>query len=503
MRPITTLMSEVDNICDYIPVISTVSNLVNLFEKCAVVPCISKESRTHYWSHIKFKEIARCLFLLIPVISNIYYFVTDYLDYEKDKETYIDAQNSIDSSIKLLASSLAQAAYTHSGKAVSTEEMMPAQSEDQQIMWSLCSGDNIDKVKQFLDKGLTPNFFHVGNTPLVTAASNQNSAIMSLLIERGADVNMRSKYGLSALDMACINGDIEKAKILLPHINNINEANAKGMTPLVYAVNQNNPELIRFLIEKGADPTLKAVDGSDALYAAIYKDNAEIIPLLYRPDQTYSYKLKLGLFYPDIENLNPLLLASLFNKENAVKFFLDKHNLMDVDSLGNTSLIYAANNSRILEAILAKNSTLQFVEHQNRRGQSALHKAIENGNIECAKILLKYGHNLLTPDSNNKTPFQIACAKSLKELRESFIATGQLTPEMIIEMDTAFARNFVTPLESQAQSQASIEFTAFKLWQTSLEAMSSLVESRLDSLKRDKMIGPRPRSGMEILFGKI
>ena len=74
---------ELDNICDYIPVISTISNLVDLFQKYVIHPFFSGEVKDRYWSHIEQKDLPRQLYLLMP-----YYGVPQY-DFDKANQPII------------------------------------------------------------------------------------------------------------------------------------------------------------------------------------------------------------------------------------------------------------------------------------------------------------------------------------------------------------------------------------------------------------------------------
>src|SRR4051812_42583375 len=71
---------KIDNICDYIPVASTVNNLINLFQKCVVLPLTERASiaNSHYYTHLQQKSFLRCIFLLIPVLGNIIIGIYDF-----------------------------------------------------------------------------------------------------------------------------------------------------------------------------------------------------------------------------------------------------------------------------------------------------------------------------------------------------------------------------------------------------------------------------------------
>ena len=64
---------QIDEIADYIPIISTVTNLIDIVQKCLVIPMSSADSirKSYYYSHLDQKSFARCLILCIPVIGNI------------------------------------------------------------------------------------------------------------------------------------------------------------------------------------------------------------------------------------------------------------------------------------------------------------------------------------------------------------------------------------------------------------------------------------------------
>lgn len=87
MRITGTTLAEVDNICDYIPIpgLSTITNLVDLILKCFAPRLSTETPDSKFWAHIQTKGICRCFILLIPIIGNIYAFVTDYFEYQNDK----------------------------------------------------------------------------------------------------------------------------------------------------------------------------------------------------------------------------------------------------------------------------------------------------------------------------------------------------------------------------------------------------------------------------------
>lgn len=82
---------KADNACDYIPFVSTLSNLIDLFQKCVVLPLVSNQSivNSHYYTHLKNKSILRCTFLLIPVIGNIIVGIYDFTNRKYNDKNFM------------------------------------------------------------------------------------------------------------------------------------------------------------------------------------------------------------------------------------------------------------------------------------------------------------------------------------------------------------------------------------------------------------------------------
>lgn len=77
---VESLLINLDKLCDFIPGLSTVTNVVNIFQKIFVVPCASNE----YHDHLRKKTFYDCVTLLIPAINCVVAFSTEaQREYEK------------------------------------------------------------------------------------------------------------------------------------------------------------------------------------------------------------------------------------------------------------------------------------------------------------------------------------------------------------------------------------------------------------------------------------
>ncbi|HEX4851327.1 MAG TPA: ankyrin repeat domain-containing protein [Puia sp.] len=158
------------------------------------------------------------------------------------------------------------------------------------LLFSAVQSCDTNVVSQLLSKGLNPNdstFF--GEYPINSALNYRCSDVVKLLVDHGADVNACPKHfknkflnGITPLMNAAISNDKESVLYLLNHGADPNIKSQKGFTALMF-LEQNeydNPELTKILIEHGATVSNKAMDGTDALFYAMKKGNtasAEII----------------------------------------------------------------------------------------------------------------------------------------------------------------------------------------------------------------------------------
>ena len=100
-------------------------------------------------------------------------------------------------------------------------------------------------------------------TSLHFAAFFRQPAATRLLVERGADLEaVASTFGnVTPLHSACASGERESARILLEAGADPNIRQQVGFTPLHAAAQNGDEELARLLLARGADPEAATDDG--------------------------------------------------------------------------------------------------------------------------------------------------------------------------------------------------------------------------------------------------
>jgi ankyrin repeat protein len=154
---------------------------------------------------------------------------------------------------------------------------------------------------------------------------NQQYNTFKYLLELGADVTIHDHYdGTSAIIEACKmeNDNADYVKLLLQHGANINdievgkrrEGNSTRDSPLIAACRKGKTELVKLLVESGADLNYKNEYNQSALSYASKMSHYNIIiyllkkgvdyslPITYNKEQNKTYYLvdELRFYMPDL-----------------------------------------------------------------------------------------------------------------------------------------------------------------------------------------------------------
>jgi serine/threonine-protein phosphatase 6 regulatory ankyrin repeat subunit B len=144
-----------------------------------------------------------------------------------------------------------------------------------------------------------------GQTPLMHCELARGVALAKALVAHGAKIDIRDNSGETALHHAAEQGDEQMMSFLIEHKAPVNVPDSSGYTPLMYAVAGENPDFVdsdprltgrvvgggrqpwpehesavKLLISHGANPALRAPDGTTARSLARKLKVAKIEALL-------------------------------------------------------------------------------------------------------------------------------------------------------------------------------------------------------------------------------
>lgn len=206
-----------------------------------------------------------------------------------------------------------------------------------------------------------------GSLPLATAVARNAAEIVRLLIKHGADPYAPSALGKSSFKIALERGDNAVMRVLMErnpgHVRTPSGEAYTKLSMLAVAIESNNIDAVRMLLEGGADQSGHEVDGSTPLIRAAGSDKIAILDLLLRHGADANE--------PDKNGISPI--------QNVI-----------------------LRTARLVEAI--------------RAGNEELHQAVEceKKSIEVLQTLMQYGADLHTADANGKNSLHISAATGLK-----------------------------------------------------------------------------------------
>lgn len=161
---------------------------------------------------------------------------------------------------------------------------------DNMLLYMAASTDDTALVRLLLDYGFRANdTIAIGDYPLNSALSYRCFRTVKLLIDNGANVNVRLPagflpdiVGMTPLMLAALNDDEPSFYYILDHGADVNAKCRKGYTALMCLQQSetDHPAMTQALLGHGALVSEKTKDGTDALSLALKKGNTHSAQLL-------------------------------------------------------------------------------------------------------------------------------------------------------------------------------------------------------------------------------
>lgn len=322
-----------------------------------------------------------------------------------------------------------------------------------------------------------------GATPLMYAALYGDAESVRLLLDGGADPNIKNQAGATALMWAV--DDAEKIRLLLDHGADANARSEEGRTPLIIAAHQlGSSAVVKLLLDRGANPSARSVGGDTPLQQAAYAGDEAVLRMLTDRGADVKASASYALFFAmrancakciemliesvDREGLNVALVAlAPFGDITNVKILLDRG--ADVNATrsgvrrdldGRTPLLLAASSDLLpVDTVKVLIDRGADIHAKGPSGETALDLAKRNGDTAVVELLMRSGAKeggafrqfAVTPKP--ATSARAALQRSIPLLQRSDVASKagcvSCHNDSFTAMTVAIARENRLPIDDQ------------------------------------------------------
>jgi ankyrin repeat protein len=303
-----------------------------------------------------------------------------------------------------------------------------------QSLQKVAARGNLKLVRLLLEHGAEVNIRRDSETPsLAKAAEAGHVAVVMELLARKADPNWRNKIGQSVLFLACTKGRSAVVQPLLDAGAKVDVRDREGRTALLFLASEKTDKLktdiLKMLVQANAD--IEARDGigrTPLLWAATTGNLALSAALL-----SGELGKKADISASNNRGRNALHLASEANHKDMVKLLLDRGADPNAFSDGGwTALHNAAQSGHDAVVSLLLNAGAN-VNAELSNGMTPLHWAAFNGHEEVVQLILaKPETKINIKDSFNRSPLLCALERHRKEIAQLLSparAAHRLSPE--------------------------------------------------------------------------
>ncbi|XP_035510152.1 transient receptor potential cation channel subfamily A member 1b [Morone saxatilis] len=281
----------------------------------------------------------------------------------------------------------------------------------------------------------------LANLNVFELAEKGDLALLENLVKKNPEVlSEKDECGASPLHHAAAGGYITLIQFITTVIDSqeLNSSDEQGNAPLHWAVERNQAESCRALLDLGANPNILNMALMSPLHLAVNHGHNNLVELLL------SYSATDKNLQGDLGN-TPVILACSVNNCEALNILL-KHGakLCQQNKLGHFPIHAAsfAGAKKAMEVILkfgedfGHRSELH-INYLDKSSSSPLHLAVRGGNMEAIRLCIATGAKVDQQQNDRSTPLHLACTQGATEVVKLMLSSFDQVEDIINLTDGA------------------------------------------------------------------
>ncbi|KAL3313749.1 Ankyrin repeat domain-containing protein 17 [Cichlidogyrus casuarinus] len=293
-------------------------------------------------------------------------------------------------------------------------------NEGETALSTAVSANSPDLVGLLLKYGANPNLRGKkgDSTPLMDAASAGYTDIVRLLLEHGACVMQTSNAENTALHYAATSGHLECVRLLLDYNSPLEQQNETGHTPLMEATNNAHLEVAKLLVQRGANiNSFSSEFKESALTLASYKGHTEMVRFLLEMGADHEHRTD--------EMHNALMEASMDGHVEVARLLLAHGasvHLPPESFESPLTLAACGGHTELAHLLIGYGANIEEV---NDEGYTPLMEASREGYEETVALLLACGADVNTKtEETQETALTLAACGGFIGICEMLIKAG-------------------------------------------------------------------------------
>jgi hypothetical protein len=259
---------------------------------------------------------------------------------------------------------------------------------------------------------------HNGNTALMIAAGCGKPEPAALLLEHGADISLADSDGNQPLHHAALRGSTKIIELFIKHGAVLDALNKLQATPLALAAREGKKDAAIKLIELGSDINsadrnsgtvlIKAVEGrKTALVKKLLDQGADPAVISEHGDSAIRSAMEAGRLHDELErngrpkNRRQDKLAEIVDL--LLEAGADPNSPADFNSLLGAAVVYRC--PEVAAALIDHGADINL---PGDNGLAPLIVAVEVGNLEAVKLLVKHGADLSKVNAQGENLLDLA-----------------------------------------------------------------------------------------------